>query len=167
MPVAHRTAVFSIADLWRDRAQIRREVIAACTAGPTPADDADIHDATMKEAAKGWLEGPLTAQELDKIGLWITSRRFAVRQAGKLIPIDDYTASRVNDALSSAETISPADVDHIVANARLHADALAVEPEARASASPFAGRERHADHVGQRLLGRMFDIAIAYKQLAV
>ena len=83
----------------------------------------------------------------------------AWRQKQKLRPIDDYSASGVNAALSACETIDPADVDHIVADCRLHADSLVGRPECRSETSVFAGKSRHPDLDGSRLLRQLWDMS--------
>ena len=76
-----------------------------------------------EEVGKGWLRGPLDRDALAKLGRWIPSRRFAVVQGAKTWPIDDYTLSKVNAAVSTYESFDPADIDHIAANCRSHGDA--------------------------------------------
>ena len=110
---------------------------------------------------------PIDRQQLDELGLWIPSRRFAVEQGAKVRPIDDYSVSRINDTVTSTETIDPDDLQVIVASARLLADSLCIDPALRHDASPFRDVQRHSDHVGSKLVGRMYDIASAYKHLAV
>ena len=95
------------------------------------------------------------------------SRRFGVRQGAKLRVIDDFSASGINDALAASETIDPADVDHIVANIRTHAQAFARSDDEIDEDSPSAGVVRHDDAKCDSLVGRMFGISNAYKTLAV
>ena len=94
-------------------------------------------------------------------GAWVPSRRFGVRQGAKLRVIDDFSASGINDALAACETIDPADVDHIVANIRTHAQAFAHSDDEIDEDSPLAGVVRHDDVKCDSLVGRMFDISNA------
>ena len=166
-PESRRDALFAVQDLWRDRKSIRQEVLAACR--PSGDDDLDamLYEATVAEVERGWLEGPLEAADVDQLGLWVPSRRFGIMQTGKLRAIDDFTVSRVNSALSSREKIDPADIDHIAANARIHCDALVASAECRHTSSPFIDLQRHSDYQGAMLMGRLYDIKSAYKQIAV
>ena len=166
-PEQERTANFSVADLWASAAQIRAEVIAACRGSGDLALDEELFATTCEEAEKGWLRAPLSQVELAPLGSWVPSRRFGIRQGGKLRAIDDYTVSRVNSALSTSECIDPDDVDQIVANCRLHADAFVLPPGDRSNVSPFKGIDRHPDVEGDVLVGRLWDIASAYRNLAV
>ena len=111
--------------------------------------------------------GPLAADDLDSTPGWSCSRRFGLRQGSKIRPIDDHSISLVNDTFKAQETIDPSDIDVIAANARLHADALVSDVAARGASSPFGDLCRHPDLRGQRLVGRVWDIASAYKQLVV
>ena len=157
----------SLEELYGMREQVRREVLASTSSSGDHELDTRLHEATMNEVAKGWLIGPLSAEQLTKLGVWIPSRRFPVIQGQKLRPVDDYTVSGINQTVTCYETISPDDVDAIVAAARLHADALVADPMGRPSSSPFSGTTRHPELAGAVLGGRMYDVASAYKQLAV
>ena len=63
-------------------------------------------------------------EELSEEGPAAANRRFGIRQGAKLRAIDDFSVSGVNGTVSSMETICPADVDQIVANARAHSVAV-------------------------------------------
>lgn len=166
-PEADRAAMMSVDDLYVMRDAIRADILASCRSSGDAELDVQLYEATEEEVKKGWLVGPLCAGELDQLGLWIPSRRFPVVQGSKLRPVDDYSASHINATVAMCESIDPADVDAIVANARLHADALVADPTARHPSSPFTGLQRHQDHDGDVLLGRLWDITSAYKHLAV
>ena len=90
---------------------------------------------------KGCLRGPLDREALAKPGRWIPRGRFAVVQGAKTRPIDDYTLSKVNAAVSTCESIDPADIDHIAANCRAHADAPVAGSQHRSPSSPFQPSE--------------------------
>ena len=87
-------------------------------------------------------------------------------QGKKMRAIDDFSISGVNGTLSAAETICPADVDQIAANARAHAAAL-LQDEPHGTHSYLRGTRRHQDWAGSKLVMRMWDIAAAFKHLAV
>ena len=166
-PSATREAKLSVEDLWRDRERVRGEVLASC--GPSADSEVDrkLLQITRDEVEKGWLKGPLSAEDLEQLGLWIPGRRFSVQQGPKTRPIDDFTCSRVNDTVSAEETIDPSDVDHIAAVMRLHADALSIDEKLRHETSPFYGMERTPRKGEPGLQTRLWDVTSAYKQLAV
>ena len=86
-------------------------------------------------------------------------------QGVKTRPIDDCTLSKVNAAVSMYESINPADIDHIAANCRARADALVAGSQHRSPSSPSANFQRHSDLAGASLVGRLWDIANAYRHL--
>eukprot|EP00973_Karenia_brevis_P066908 9301019-Karenia_brevis.AAC.1 len=90
--------------------------------------DRAVFSSTMEEANNdcGWLEGPMTAEQLtSRLGsFWIPSRRFGVRQGGKIRNVDDFSESLVNQACGLSEKVSSAGVDEIVAMIRLWVHAL-------------------------------------------
>ena len=95
-----------------------------------------------------------------KLGKWLPSRRFGIIQSGKVRVIDDYSASLVNSSVSAEETIDPGDLDRICANLRAHMTAVADG----CGLSP--GALRQSFYAGEPILGRMWDLAKAYRQLA-
>ena len=59
--------------------------------------DASVWDKTMEEVGDGLLTGPIAEESLSSGA--VVSRRFGIRQGGKIRPIDDYTQSMVNNAV--------------------------------------------------------------------
>ena len=166
-PAGVREATMTIDDLKRAAKQNRAEVMAMTRSSGDAGLDRAVFDITMDEVAKGWLVGPVEIEDLDFLGEWTLSRRFGVAQGEKVRPIDDYSVSQVNSALAASESIDPSDVDQICANARLHSDAFCIDEKLRNANSPFYGLVRHAEVANDDLMGRIYDIASAYKQLAV
>ena len=121
-PEREKKADLEIQDLWAMAADIRPSVLATCRPSGDDALDQQLIDITNDEVKKGWLEGPFEPEDLDHLGCWIPSRRFAVVQGSKVRPVDDYTISMINRAFSAVECIDPSDVDAIAANAKVHAD---------------------------------------------
>ena len=80
--------------------------------------------------------------------------------------IDDFAASFVNMGLSADESVDPDDLDRIAVCVRMHMDGLCADDADRPRKSPFAGRGRHRDHEGAKLVARMWDLEAAYRQLA-
>ena len=83
-PPVERLAVYDIPDLWASCEQIRAEVLASCRSSGDAELDDSLFAVTLKETENGWLEGPLGQCDLAALGAWVPSRRFAVRQGGKL-----------------------------------------------------------------------------------
>ena len=166
-PAADRRALYSITELWQASSRVQRDVAAQASSSGRPDDDDELEQLTLGEVKRGWLQGPFTSDELTRmLGCWLPSRRFGVRQGGKLRAVDDYSASLVNSGLSATETIDPGDLDHIAANVRAHMAALCAPESLRPAASPFEGIERHPDVQGDELRGRLWDLEKAYRQLA-
>ena len=67
------------------RTSIRDDVLASCRASGDPDLDRQLYAATCEEVSKGWLIGPLGQTDLDNLGLWLPSRRFAVKQGFKVL----------------------------------------------------------------------------------
>lgn len=168
-PKQPRDQAQSISDLWRTARAMRRAVLSAT--GPSKDHDLDIDvtDATAKEVEKGWLEGPLLAESLDRdLGLWLPARRFGIRQGDAVRAIDDYSVAGHNAATSVEERVDMGGIDVV---ASLGRTMLAID-----SAGHFV-----ADAVGEpidvvthgsftkgglEVLGKEWDLAKAYRQLA-
>ena len=65
-----------------------------------PLLDKAVHDTTLEERKKGWLDrkGPFTEAQLrERLGpLFVVNRRFGVRQGEAIRAIDNYSSSFVN-----------------------------------------------------------------------
>ncbi len=94
---------------------------------------------------KGWLSGP--HEKFSTRGR--VSRRFAVVQSQKARPVDNYSESQVNDAVTITNRCTVDGVDIITA----------------AGAVYLQGMKTRGDT--DMLLGRSFDLKSAYRQLAV
>lgn len=111
----------------------------------------EVWKTTMKEVEKGWLEGPLTAEQVaSRVGpLWTPSRRFGIVQGNKVRNIDDLSEFSVNQAYGTPEKLDLGGVDEVVAMAAAWARV----------ASKAGCRE------GVELRGRCLDLKSAYKQI--
>jgi hypothetical protein len=118
--------------------------------GPSadPKQDLAVNEETMKELGHKWLEGPYSAEQLDKSypDGWIASRRFAVFQSGKWRVIDDYSESFVNSTYELREHVDLQGID----------DALALSSQLLKAMGGSA-----------QLMGRTCDLKSAYRQLPV
>eukprot|EP00435_Cladocopium_sp_Y103_P047544 s3100_g14.t1 len=108
--------------------------------------DAELCAKTLKEVDKGWLkELPGLPEDQGRV-----SRRFAVVQSeGKVRPIDNYTESQINDAVTITGRCTVDGVDTISAM----------------GAELMKARRKKGRSTG--LKGRSFDLKSAYRQLAV
>ena len=72
--------------------------------------DKELWEKTMKEVRAGWLIGPLEWDDLDPS--YVISHRFPLKQGAKVRPIDDYSRSGVNAAVTTLEqpTVDTSDV---------------------------------------------------------
>ena len=166
-PPKDRKEDISLDDLWLSASQVQRRIAASIKTTGDEEMDREIYSATVEEVSSGWLRGPFSPADLTKrLGKWIPSRRFGVKQAGKIRVIDDYTESGINSGLRSQETVNPGDLDVIAANARAHSDAFCVSDSLRTASSFFRNRHRHRDYENSVLVGRLWDLSKAYRQLA-
>ena len=98
---------------------------------------------TMDETETGALVGPIALQEIDPATP--LSRRFGIRQGGKIRCVDDFSRSGVNACCSTSESPKPHTVDVIAA--------LCMSLSAVSSDAPWVARS--------------FDLKQAYRQCAV
>ena len=111
----------------------------------------EVWQTTMREVERGWLEGPLTAEQVSsRVGpLWTPSRRFGIVQGNKVRNIDDLSEFSVNQAYGTPEKLDLGGVDEVVAMA--------------AAWAKMAEQTGHAE--GVQLVGRCLDLKSAYKQI--
>lgn len=135
--------------------------------------DAALWTETLEEVKRGWLLGPLSSAHLDSMFPqgWVASRRFPVKQATKIRPVDDFSASGVNMCCCPSYRLTLGGLDEQVAIAGQWVRAVGCGSW---SAESRDGRVVSANvHSGWgrlnalRLLGRCLDLKAAYRQLAV
>ena len=133
--------------------------------------DAEIAEAVYQETQQqlqdGWVKGPFSEQRLDCTfsGCWIPSKRFGVRQGGKIRAVDDFSEFLINMSMTSTEKLALYGLDEVVNTARafmcssfLHVSSdgsYAVDWNSDPSKGPWLA-----------LKGRALDLKAAYKQLA-
>ena len=145
-------------DLWRVAKFAQQEVVSKVPRHMKPGEvlvggdkvdvASQVWEATIKEVKKGWLDGPLTAEEVsEKIGpLWTPSRRFGIVQSSKVRNIDDLSEFAVNQAYGTPEKLDLGGVDEVVSLAIAWVRATdGVRPA--------------------KLRGRCLDLKSAYKQI--
>ena len=105
--------------------------------------DEIVYNKTLEEVECGWAHGPIDIAQLPEGA--VVSRRFGLRQPGKVRLIDDLSASGVNQTVQTTESPKPHSADFIAA---MLLEVL-----------------KHSN--GVPLMGRSFDLKSAYKQLAI
>ena len=169
-----KPATLGIEQLRQTAVWAQKAVVASCK---KVLQDPEVAEAvwheTLEQAGKDkqWVRGPFSASEIsEKHGeQWIPSRRFGVRQGGKIRPVDDFSQFLINATVTCHEKIDLEGIDNICATARFFLGAsksgvrwqipgdngIATGP---LSAAWPSGSERD-------LHGRCLDLRQAYKQL--
>ena len=121
----------------------------------------------QQQLSDGWVKGPFTMQQMDERfgGCWIPSKRFGVRQGGKVRAVDDFSEFLVNASVTSTEKLALYGIDEVINTARffMGIDAITFDCDG----FPVLA---HCDCTGagpwKQLQGRALDLKAAYKQLA-
>ena len=101
-----KAAVMSEEQVMKDARFMKPALLGKIRAHGSDDHSLELFETTVLEASeKGWLKRPFTPKDMDERfgGKWLPVRRFAVKQKGKLRPIDDLKENRVNDAFTSTE----------------------------------------------------------------
>ena len=81
-----------------------------------------VWEETMQQASdeKRWVIGPFSSSEMtERLGdHWIPSKRFGVRQSGKIRAVDDFSQYLINSAVTCHEKLDLEGIDSICATAR-------------------------------------------------
>ena len=93
-------ASISEEDLMAQSGDIRAKLLSRVANDSADENSEELYATTLEEAAaKGWLEGPFSPQQIsERFGSWLPVRRFAVVQKGRLRPIDDFKENMLNQA---------------------------------------------------------------------
>eukprot|EP00435_Cladocopium_sp_Y103_P033867 s2763_g8.t1 len=145
LPEDFQPATLTVDDLESQSEKSNSAIYHSTKSSGDPKVDAELWRKTCEEEAKGWLK---RLDDLPQDGGRL-SRRFAVVQSEKVRPIDNYSESQINNAVTISGKCTVDGVDTISAMGAQ----LMKELEG-------AGRS-------PELLGRSFDLKSAYRQLAV
>ncbi len=134
---------------------------------------AAVWKATSEEVSNKLLLGPFSVAQLNSaLGpRWVPARRFGIRQGEKVRPIDNFSEHLVNQAFGASEKISMLGVDHVVSWSK--AWVLGHRTPGKFQVTDNTGvcwecyRNVGWRHGDGRLVGRVADLANAYKQLPV
>jgi hypothetical protein len=163
----------SVKDVWLGAREAQAKVLTP----RKPQDQAleeEVWKGTLKEVDDGVLKGPMTPAEVSFIvgPLWVAARRFGLKQGQKIRPIDNFSEFSVNAALGASERITMLGIDHVVAWSRARVESQ-VDSEHFEVLDTSGQRWTCRFHESWKggmwtaLVGRVADLANAYKQVAV
>ena len=169
-----KPAVLGVEQLRQTSVWAQKAVVASCKKVLQDVEIAEaIWSETMDQAGddKQWVRGPFSAAEISaRHGeQWVPSKRFGVRQGGKIRPVDDFSQFLINSTISCHEKIDLEGIDSICATARFFLGASSScgnwqipSEEGFISGSLSSSWEGHS---ARDLYGRCLDLRQAYKQL--
>eukprot|EP00435_Cladocopium_sp_Y103_P006698 s4577_g2.t1 len=169
-----KPAVLGVEQLKQTAVYSQKAVVASCKRVLEDPDIARaVWDETMEQAApdKAWVKGPFSAAEVTKAhgSHWVPSRRFGVRQGGKVRAVDDFSQFLVNSTVTSHEKIDLEGIDNICSTARFFLGAMRTGSEwmlpegDEVKTGPL--NDAWKPESAKDLLGRCLDLRQAYKQL--
>ena len=138
-----KPAETTVESLCKAAKPIKRKQYYSCRSSGDAEIDELVWKKTQEEVELGWASGPLDVTDLPEDA--IVSRRFGLRQPGKIRLIDDLSASNVNQTVQCAESPKPQSIDFVAA--------------LLLTILKSSG--------GAKIKGRSFDLKSAYKQLAI
>ena len=150
---AFRPASQSVPLLREGARRAREAVLAECKSSGSVEVDQGVEEATMKELALGFIEGPIDPSRLPEGAL--LTRRFGVVQGEteegnpRVRPIDDYKRSMVNASVTQTEKVVVHNLDVVAA-----------------MASAWMREHLKAGRT-VKTVAKCWDLKAAYKQLAL
>ena len=146
----------------------KRMIYSSCKrVASDPEIAAAVFQETQQQLSDGWVKGPFTMQQLDErfSGCWIPSKRFGVRQGGKVRAVDDFSEFLINCSVASTEKLALYGIDEVVNSARFFMGIGSITFDQ--SGLPVL-KQPAAEKQGPwlQLQGRALDLKAAYKQLA-
>ena len=163
-----RPAAITVKQLRDSAVWAKRMIYASCKPLASDPEIAEaVYQETMQQLHDGWVQGPFSMQQMDERhnGCWIPSKRFGVRQGGKVRAVDDFSEFLINSSVTTTEKLALYGIDEVVNTARVFMGADLIEfdgggfPKVAIGAGPTVGSWRP-------LHGRALDLKAAYKQLA-
>ena len=168
-PARLKPAMISVQQLKDSSVWAKKMIHASCRrVGADPEIARAVYEETIQQRADGWVKGPYTSSELDQKfdGCWIPSKRFGVRQGGKIRAVDDFSEFLVNASVTATEKLQLFGLDEVVNTARtfLGCDFLMMDDEL--DNLWCSERVRFFTGPWRKIFGRALDLKSAYKQLA-
>ena len=169
-----KPAALGVEQLRQTAVWAQKAVVGSCR---RVLEDREIAEAvwaeTMEQAApdKLWVKGPFSSEDIEaRHGPnWIPSKRFGVKQNGKIRPVDDFSQYLVNASVTCHEKIDLEGIDSICSTARFFMGAMSEDftwnlPGEDGLSSGLLATEWHG-RPARDLVGRCLDLKQAYKQL--
>ena len=164
-----KPAGITIDQLRKSSEWAKKMIHSSCRKVSADAEVAEaVYQETQQQLQDGWVKGPFfSGEQLDSkfSGRWIPSKRFGVRQGGKIRAVDDFSEFLINMSVTSTEKLALYGIDEVVNTARafmcssfLHVSSdgsYAVDWNKDPSNGPWLS-----------LKCRALDLKAAYKQLA-
>ena len=138
-----KPAETTVESLLKASKAIKMKQFHSCRSSGDAEIDELVWQKTQEEVELGWAAGPVDLESLPSDA--IVSRRFGLRQPGKIRLIDDLSASNVNQTVQCSESPKPQSIDFVAA--------------LLLTILKSSG--------GAKIKGRSFDLKSAYKQLAI
>ena len=116
-PLGHRPAQQPIEELKKQAEWHRASAVGKCKPFDGGELDQVTWDKAIQERDRGWISGPYTLQDMDKMMAgqpWIVARRFPFQQKDRVRLCDDCLSSGLNSAFSSANKLRLMAVDTLV-----------------------------------------------------
>ena len=154
-----KPAGITVAQLRESSVWAKKMIHLSCRKVSADAEIAEaVYQETQQQLQDGWVKGPFSKRQLDDkfSGCWIPSKRFGVRQGGKIRAVDDFSEFLVNMSVTSTEKLALYGIDEVVNTARAFMRSFFLH----ASSDGFYAVNWLA------LKGRALDLKAAYKQLA-
>ena len=169
-----KEAKLTEAELMQQSKFLKPKIVGRVANSAVPEYLDELREITIREAAeKGWLRGPLTAEQVEKeVGKdWVPVNRFAVRQKDKLRPIDNFCENRVNEAWESPERIDLHALDQMAWTMSLFYKVFASKGyvEVKLKDGTILSGKVHEDWTmaNKKCVVTTVDLKDAYKQLGV
>ncbi|CAL1147099.1 unnamed protein product [Cladocopium goreaui] len=108
-----KPAETTVDSLCKEAKSIKQKHYHSCRSSGDKEIDELVWKKTQEEVELGWASGPIDIANLPADA--IVSRRFGLRQPGKIRLIDDLSASNVNQTVQCAESPKPQSIDFVAA----------------------------------------------------
>ena len=122
-PSQFKPAALDAEQLKQTACWAQKAVLASCKkVAEDPEIAAAVWEETIEQTLEGkqWVRGPFTAEEITtrQGRYWVPSRRFGVRQSGKIRSVDDFFQYIINSTVTAHEKIDLEGIDCICSTAR-------------------------------------------------
>ena len=152
-----RPAAITVKQLRDSAVWAKRMIYASCKRVASDPEIAEaVYQETMQQLHDGWVQGPFSMQQMDERhnGCWIPSKRFGVRQGGKVRAVDDFSEFLINSSVTTTEKLALYGIDEVVNTARVFMGADLIEfdgggfPKVAIGAGPTVGSLATASWTG-------------------